>query len=208
MNKEKYWSRFADNFEEITSYVVGVKNLTAILQRLREYSLKGNVLELGCGNGTYSKIISETSENLVATDYSDEMVASAKERLKGFKNITIEKQNCMELSYNNEMYDTIVMANLLHIIDKPQKAIAEAKRVLKPHGKLVIISFTTEGLSFFNKLSMIYRYLKTYGKPPKESQVITLSLAKQFLEAENFKINEANLIGYNVKAIMIIAEKC
>ncbi len=32
--------------------------------------------------------------------------------------------------------------------------------------------------------------------------------AKQILEAENFKIDKSNLIGYNVKAIMVIAEKC
>lgn len=61
------------------------------------------------------------------------------------------------------------MANLLYIPEQ-EKAIAESKRVLKTNGQIIILSFTLPGISLFNKLVMLCRYVKTYGKPPKQSR--------------------------------------
>ena len=41
------------------------------------------------------------------------------------------------------------MANLLHVINEPQKVVKQSKRVLKENGKIIIIDFTPEGMSFF-----------------------------------------------------------
>jgi ubiquinone/menaquinone biosynthesis C-methylase UbiE len=98
----------------------------------------GNVLELGCVNGTYSKVLDRKAKTLLATDFSDEMVSASKARLKEFGNIKIEKANCFDLPYPDEKFDTVFMANLLHIIPEPEKAIAEVKRVLVPKGGLLL----------------------------------------------------------------------
>ncbi len=92
------------------------------------------------------------------------MVLSAKRHLKDFNNITIEKQNCMELSYHNETYDTIVMTTFSTSLASLKKPLPKQKWY-QDHIQLIVNNFITEGLSFLNKLSMIYRYLKTYQKP-------------------------------------------
>ena len=205
MEKETYWSKFANDFEERTNYVVGKNDMELIETFLSKQKALGKTLEVGCGNGTYSKILILEAENLTATDFSDEMVAVAKKRLKGVENVSVEKANCFNLSYPDSSFNTVFMANLLHIIREPEKAVAEGKRVLKKNGKLIVISFTTEGMTFFNRLGMIYRYLKTYGKPSPTAQTLTVQKTRDMVKNCGFEIEEAKLIGNKSKAIFIIA---
>lgn len=165
----------------------------------------GRTLELGCGNGTYSEILIREAEHLTATDFSDEMVAVTKKRLQGIGNISVEKANCFSLSYPDSSFDTVFMANLLHVIPESDKAVSEGKRVLKKNGRLIIISFTTEGMTFFNKLGMIYRYLKTYGKSSPTAQTIKVQETREMLISCGFTVEQATLIGKKSKAIFLTA---
>jgi ubiquinone/menaquinone biosynthesis C-methylase UbiE len=160
-------------------------------------------LELGCGNGTYSKILSEEANQLTATDFSDEMVEDTTNRLVNFDNITIEKADCFNLHYEDSSFDTIFMANLLHIIPDPDKAIAECKRLLREDGRLIIVSFTAEGMTFINKLLMIIRYLKTYGRPSPFAQNLTISTTEEILVKNGFQPTQSKLLGKNMKAIFV-----
>jgi len=206
MEKEMYWSRFANDFEERNNYVAGVKSINAIKDELFQLNLKGQVLELGCGNGTYSKILSQTADKVTATDYSEEMVSASKERLRSIQNICVEQQNCFSLTYPNTSFDAIVMVNLLHVIENPEKVIDECKRVLKPSGILVVISFTTEGMSRLAKLGLLYRYLRTYGKPPTNAVHLSIKKTCQIVKANEFEVIASNLIGHSSKALFVTAK--
>jgi len=206
-NKETFWSRFSDDFEKRNNYVVGKKEIEHLKEQLLKNEHLGNVLELGCGDGVFSKSISQNSDYLLATDWSDEMIESAKANLIGFESVKVQKENCFELSFNDESFDTVFMANLLHIIPEPEKAIAESKRVLKTNGKIIILSFTLHGMSFFDKLGMLYRYFKTYGKPPKQSRMLTVADVKHMLENKQFLVQKADLIGFKMKSVLIVAKK-
>ncbi len=98
MEKEVYWSRFADDFEEKSNYVVGQADVDILLNKLAEQKDLKMTLELGCGSGTYSKVLARAASELYATDFSDEMVSAAQSRLEAFPNIRVEKENCFELS--------------------------------------------------------------------------------------------------------------
>ena len=189
--------------EERNNYIVGEDNLKIIKSYLSKQKNLGKTLELGCGDGIYSDILRHEAKHLTATDFSDEMVTVAKRRFKDIKNVNIEKADCFNLPYSNSSFNTVFMANLLHVISEPEKAVAECKRVLKKNGKLIVISLTTEGMTFFNKLGMMYRYLKTYGKPPSTAQTLTVKKTRKILEGYRFEIEEAKLIGNNVKAIFV-----
>ena len=203
--KETYWSRFATNFEERTSYVVGNDHIELIKAELSKQTDLGNTLELGCGSGTYSEILAREASHLTATDYSDEMVAFSKQRFESLENVTVEKANCFSLSYPEFSFDTVVMVNLLHVVPEPEKAVQESKKVLKRNGRLIIVSFTTEGMAVFSKLGMIYRFLKTFGKPPPTAHKLTVQKTKTILSDCGFRIDEARLIGRRSKAIFVNA---
>ena len=205
--KENYWSRFADDFEERNNYVVGKADVDLILKKVAAVEKPGNVLELGCGNGTFSKVLAKNSDSLLATDLSDEMVEVSKDRLKALNNIKVEKANCFDLSYFDNSFDTVFMANLIHIIPNPGNAIKECKRVLRKGGSLIVISYTQKGMKFRYKIGLIYRYLKTYGNPPKGGRNFGLEDAIILLKSYKFTIMEAELIGKKSKAFFIKAVK-
>ena len=203
MEKEQYWSKFAEDFEERNDYVVGSDDMAIILDEVKQQKDLKNILELGCGNGTYSKILIKEAVQLTATDFSDEMVNVSTIRLKAYENIKVEKADCFNLPYADHSFDTIFMANLLHIIPEPEKAIIECKRALKKNGKLIIISFTSEGMTLINKLLMIFRYLKTYGKPSPFAQSLAVNRTEKMLKKNGFQVEESKLIGKKMKAIFI-----
>lgn len=199
-NNETHWSRFADNFEERNTYVVGKESKQITLNELEKQSDLGKTLELACGNGTYSKILAKNAQSLICTDFSEQMVEVCKKRLKDIPTIMVEKANCFELPYDDKTFDTVFMANLLHIIPTPEKAVAEAKRVLKTGGKIIALDYTSTGMSEINKAKMMYRYLKTYGNPPKSGSNVDAQRMQQLFTSNGLEVEFTKLIGRQTKA--------
>ena len=208
MEKETYWSKFADDYEKRAEYVVGLDSVTGVKHMLAKQKCLGRTLELGCGNGTFTNVLRKEADELVATDYSDEMLVYLKDRFKVAENMVVEKANCCELSYPDDSFDTVVMANLLHIIPEPEKAILESQRVLKDGGRLIALSWTKEGLTLIRKLGMIYRYLITWGKPPPDSKSLTVESMQALLRDGGFtSIADACLAGGPISAVFVVAKK-
>ena len=205
--KEKHWSKFASDFEERNNYVVGKSDMQIILSEVANLRGIGNTLELACRAGTYSKILGKHASHLLATDFSDEMVAVAKKELKDYSNIKCEKANAFKLPYKNESFDTIFMANLLHIIPNPEDVLKESKRLLKNEGIIIILDIGMEGIKFIHAIKMMYRYFKTHGKPPSKGKKLHVKLLKEMLTKEGFKLVHAKLIGEKIKAAYVIASK-
>ncbi len=199
--KETFWSKTAKDFEEKNTKIIGEESLQIIFNELKKEVNLGNTLELACGNGTYSKILVKNAENLTCTDWSAEMVEETKRRLKDFPNVKVEQANCFQLQYADDSFDTVFMANLLHIIPNPEKALIEAKRVLKPNGQVIALDFTTYGMKFWDKIRMLYLFMKFYGKPPKGGQNIDHKKLEKMLKNTDFKVEFSKIIGAKSKAV-------
>ncbi len=201
MEKEKFWSQFADDFEEKNNYIIGKESMQIILNSLAKETDLGDTLELACGNGTYSKILVKNAKSLTCTDFSEEMVEASKKRLKDFPNIKIEQANCFKLPYEDNSFDTVFMANLLHVLQTPEKAVAETKRVLKQGGRILAIDFTGKGMTFFAKIGMVFRYLKSYGKGPEKAVPVDDKKMQELFEKNNLKVESIKIIGGSSKAV-------
>ena len=81
----------------------------------------GEVLELGCGAGYFTEAIALNAGHVFATDLSDELLARAEKRIQNRDMITIQKENCVSTSFASEKFDTVFMANLIHVIQKPSE---------------------------------------------------------------------------------------
>ncbi len=205
--KETYWSRFADDFEERNAYVVGKSDMEAILDEVSKVTGLKNTLELACGNGTYSKVLSKNADKVTVTDFSDEMVDAAKKRLSGFENVSVEKADAFDLQYPENSFDTVFLANLLHVVPNPENIVDEVKKVLKTGGRTIVLDFGVEGMSLFDKTGMMLRYLKTYGKPPSDGAALSTEDIKRLLEEAGFTVEGLSLIGRKSKAAFAVASK-
>ncbi len=203
---EKDWSNLAENFDALQRYITGEETDKQIKQALSQLGALGKVLELGCGNGNYTKVLSSNSQSILATDISASMVEVAKRQLADFANITVQTADCYATGLPAKHYDTVFMANVIHIIKYPDKALQEAQRVLKKDGKLIIVSFTMDGMRFIDKIKMIYRFLRAFGKPAREGTPFKLKTLTDFVKRQGFQVETARLIGdRQSKAMFIVA---
>lgn len=99
-----------------------------------------NVLELACGSGQLSFRLAGKVQLWEATDFSENMIEEAKKR-ECSRRLHFSVQDATDLPYAPETFDAIVIANALHIMPQPEKALAEIFRVLKPNGLLFAPTF-------------------------------------------------------------------
>ena len=93
------WEQFAKSFEELNNYVVGIKNIKTVKRRLSSLSEIGDMLELGCGNGTYTECFVGSASKIVATDISEHMITVARSRFNDQATVTVETTDCFKLPH-------------------------------------------------------------------------------------------------------------
>ena len=163
---ERYWSRFARSYDRDGEYVVGRPILDEIERRLLEERCLGDVIELGCGTGYFTGAIARNASHVIATDLSDEMLQVARARLGEFENVTVQKADCMDVAFPAQRFDSVFMANLIHVIDNPARCLQESYRVLRDGGSLIVVDFTAYRMRLSRKVKLVFRYLRTWGLPP------------------------------------------
>lgn len=205
--REKYWSKYACSYDEGVDYVVGKALNQAIIEKLSKEHL-GEVIEYGCGSGYFTKVIAKNAKHVIATDLSDEMLEMAKIQLRELNNLTIQKANCENSPFPSGRFDSVFMANLIHVIENPSTAIQESYRVLKSGGLLLAIDYTGYGMSFFEKIKLSTRYLKKLGIPPRHVRnKFSPDEFTSIVKSAGFKVDDIQLIGNKTKAIYLKCRK-
>ncbi|MBN2441841.1 MAG: methyltransferase domain-containing protein [Spirochaetales bacterium] len=204
---ENYWSRFGDSYDKRQEYVVDKLLLKKIIEKLDQLLELGEVVEFGCGTGYFTKIISQKSQSVVATDISDRLLEVARKRLCGNAKVKVQKEDCMKTSFATEAFDSVFMANLIHVVESPIAALQECHRILRKDGVLIIVTFTSYGMKLWEKIKMGLRFVKSWGKPPAHVHSFSLEDLTTIMEDAGFIIKVSKVIGDNTKALYVIGRK-
>ena len=133
-----------------------------LFELLRPVVRRKTVLELATGTGLIAKNIVSSAAHIEATDASGEMIAQAKRDSRSAK-LHFSLQDMFHLPYADGSFDVVIVANALHIVPEPEKALSEIRRVLKDDGMLVAPTFTHADNSFFGKVKGFF--MKLAGFP-------------------------------------------
>lgn len=88
-------------------------------------------LECACGTGLLSGVIARRCKSLIATDFSVNMLRRAERKYRGLPNITFAPCDIMQLPYPDQRFDVVIAANVIHLLDEPEKALQELSRVCR-----------------------------------------------------------------------------
>ncbi len=137
MNK-KVWDLYAPIYEKAMR--MDRKYYQYMYDRIPKQIKNKEVLEIATGPGLLAKHIAYSAKSVTATDYSDGMI---KEARKGNypSNLKFEVADATKLPYGDNSFDVVLIANALHIMPEPEKALSEIDRVLKDGGMLIAPNF-------------------------------------------------------------------
>ena len=137
MNK-KIWDLYAPIYEKAMR--MDQKYYAYMYKRISRRVVDKEVLEIATGPGLLAKHVAQVSKRMIATDYSEGMICEA---LKGNypKQLKFEVADATCLPYENNSFDVVIIANALHVMPEPQKALKEIDRVLKDGGLLIAPNF-------------------------------------------------------------------
>ena len=104
-------------------------------------------LDVGCGTGTFSRLLAKSSDNVLALDLSPNMIGLARERSSRFPNIDFRVADVLTLALPAEQFDCIATIATLHHLPAGE-VLPKLKGALKPGGVLLVLDlFQAEGLS-------------------------------------------------------------
>lgn len=95
--------------------------------------------DLGCGTGAVIGALAPYVARVVGVDGSDDMLATARTRTRGLANVELRRGTLEALPLADAWLDAAVMMLVLHHLPAPAEALAEAARVLKPGGRLLVV---------------------------------------------------------------------
>lgn len=100
----------------------------------------GDVLDIASGDGVLAELLSPHAERYVCIDSSQRVVNAASERLRRFENVEVIEGDMHALPFPDASFDLVALMHALTYAEKPAKAVAEAARVLRPGGRLLLSS--------------------------------------------------------------------
>lgn len=120
-------------------------------------SLKGKLLEIGCGSGSDLKVFSkiESIKKIVAIDLGSNIAKLAKKYQKK-KNITVKKGNALSLKFKNNEFDIIYSFGVFHHTANPKKCLSEAHRVLKKNGCIFLYLYSSHEDLIIKRLGIFF----------------------------------------------------
>lgn len=100
----------------------------------------GDVLDIASGDGVLAELLAPHAGRYVCIDASPRVVAAAAERLRRFPNVEVREGDMHALPLGDAAFDLVVLMHALTYAGKPAQAVAEAARVLRPGGQLLLSS--------------------------------------------------------------------
>jgi ubiquinone/menaquinone biosynthesis C-methylase UbiE/DNA-binding transcriptional ArsR family regulator len=99
------------------------------------------IADLGAGEGTFSQLLARRSKKVIAVDNSEKMVEYGRELAQkhGVKNLEYRKGDIEEVPIRDATVDLAFFSQALHHAQHPERAVAEAARILKPGGRIVVL---------------------------------------------------------------------
>jgi ubiquinone/menaquinone biosynthesis C-methylase UbiE/DNA-binding transcriptional ArsR family regulator len=150
---QNYFRRHAAQWDRIRRlHVADTAVEAAIRAALADKPIR-SLLDLGTGTGRMLELFGADIERGLGLDLSLDMLALARARLDraGLRHCSVRHGDIYDLALPRDSFDAVIIHQVLHFLDDSARAIAEAARVLRPGGRLLVVDFAPHDLEFLRE---------------------------------------------------------
>jgi SAM-dependent methyltransferase len=100
-----------------------------------------DVADLGCGDGYLTIEAARWAKKVIAVDRSNDVLTRGRElsKRRGVKNITWKRGELQRVPIDDASMDLVLLSQALHHAEEPRVALAEAHRILRPGGRVLVL---------------------------------------------------------------------
>jgi SAM-dependent methyltransferase len=137
------------------------------------------------------------------------MLAVAREELRAFPNVTVQKADCTDSGFPDVRFDSVLVANLLHVVAEPDRCLAESHRILREGGTLVAVDLTSFGMETCDMVRLGLRYLRRWGLPPSQGRdAMAPDELAGIARHAGFKVETVDLLDAGSNALYLRGVRC
>lgn len=136
-----YFSAHAAEWDRLRGLHVATRDVDeAILRAIGNHQL-GQLVDIGTGTGTMIQLLANRADHVIGIDRSPEMLRFGRAKLlqDSISNAELRQGDMNALDLPSGSADTVVLHQVLHYAHRPAAVIAEAARILRPTGKLIVV---------------------------------------------------------------------
>lgn len=149
----EYFGQNATAWNSLRSLHVDEAEVEAVISRLIPNSGVSRLLDVGTGTARLLELFADRVKSAIGVDMSPEMVSVARANLSqaGITNCSVRQADLFQLPFGAGTFDVVTIHQVLHFVDTPKLALAEAVRVLQPNGCLLLVDFAPHELESVRK---------------------------------------------------------
>jgi ubiquinone/menaquinone biosynthesis C-methylase UbiE len=150
---QNYFRRHAAEWDRIRRlHVADAAVESTIRAALADKPIR-SLLDLGTGTGRMLELFGPDIERGLGLDLSLDMLALARARLDraGLRHCSVRHGDIYDLALPRDSFDVVIIHQVMHFLDDSARAIAEAARVLRPGGRLLVVDFAPHNLEFLRE---------------------------------------------------------
>ncbi len=153
---EAHESRIYSDFAPLYDKIFGKLFYSRLERVIEGLEIPGGakVLEVGAGTGTSFPAYPNHCE-VTGIDLAPDMLARARQKIRnnGWTHLKVMEMNALNLEFPENTFDYVMAFHVVTVVPDPIRMIAEAKRVCKPGGKIVIVNHFTSEVPFLGSVT-------------------------------------------------------
>ena len=145
---QSYFERNAPLWDQLRSLYVSEADVEAAILAAAPEGPLGEMIDLGAGAGRMLTLLAGRAVSALGLDLSQQMLNIGRLRVAeaGLKHVELRHGDVFATGLPGRSADLVVMHQVLHYLNDPSAAVAEAARLVSPAGRLLIIDFAPHTL--------------------------------------------------------------
>jgi len=148
-DKEQFFDDAAQQWDRLRDELYGSAFTKSALASL--VPAEWTIADLGCGAGTLTEDLARSAGKVIGLDDSPAMLKAAKKRCRTLSNVELLQGSVVDCPIADATCDAALMLIVLSYVETPSDAMAQASRILKPGGKLVVVDLLVHDREDFRR---------------------------------------------------------